>query len=130
MTTQYFKQDRDTCQGDPVSAYLFILALEILFLLTKTNPCINRLNFFDNCYLYSAYADGTIFFLSHLQSLFRIKTTLKQKWNCRHRCPERGKVAVCGWFTICRFKFYYLDCTKISGTLIRLYQKVVKSNLA
>ena len=31
-TTQYFNLERDTCQGDPVSEYLFILVLEILFL--------------------------------------------------------------------------------------------------
>ena len=26
-----------TCQGNPISAYLFILVLEILFILTKSN---------------------------------------------------------------------------------------------
>ena len=32
--THYFNLERDTRQGDPISAYLFILVLEILFILT------------------------------------------------------------------------------------------------
>ena len=29
-TTLYFKLENDACQGDPISAYLFIIALEII----------------------------------------------------------------------------------------------------
>ena len=61
-TTQYFKLNRGARQGDPISAYLFILALEILFLLVKENPCIKGLNIFDHCHLYSPYADDTTLF--------------------------------------------------------------------
>ena len=34
-TTKYFKLENDTRQGDPISAYLLILVLEILFLCIK-----------------------------------------------------------------------------------------------
>ena len=68
-TTKYFKLNRGARQGDPISAYLFILAFEILFLLIKENPHIKGLNIFDHCYLYSAYADDTTFFLKDVNSI-------------------------------------------------------------
>ena len=36
---------RGTRRGDPISAYLFILALEVVFLLIKANPDIEGLQF-------------------------------------------------------------------------------------
>ena len=48
-TTLYFKLERVTRQGDPISVYLFILALEVVFS-------------FSHTFLYSAYAGGTTFF--------------------------------------------------------------------
>ena len=35
FATQYFTLKRGTSQGDPISAYLFINALEVLFALIK-----------------------------------------------------------------------------------------------
>ena len=66
--------------------FLFILALEILFILIKLKPEIGGMTIFDYSYFYSAYADDTNFFLKDFISvkhtvytsfffvLFRIKT--------------------------------------------------------
>ena len=71
-TKNQFKLEKDTRQGDPISAYLFILVLEIVFLFTKESKKINGLNMFDKTFLYTAYADDTIFFLNLIQDgLFR-----------------------------------------------------------
>ena len=61
-TTFYFKLERGTQQGDPISAYLFILVLEIAFILIKTNNNIEGLNIFNHNFLYTAYTDDTTFF--------------------------------------------------------------------
>ena len=45
-TTDYFKLERGTRQGNPISAYLFILVLEIAFLFIMQNENINGLNIF------------------------------------------------------------------------------------
>ena len=75
-TRKYFMLGRGVRQGDPISAFLFILALEILFLLIKTKPEIAGLTIFDHCYLYSAYADDTTFFLKDTISIKKIWPTL------------------------------------------------------
>ena len=61
-TTSYFKLERGTRKGDPISAYLFIIALELVFSLINANPNIECLQFFSHTFLYSAYADDTSFF--------------------------------------------------------------------
>ena len=64
-TTQHVDLGRGACHGDPVSAYLFILVLEILFLLIKKHPEIKGIEIFGHCFLYTAFADNTagVFFV-------------------------------------------------------------------
>ena len=62
-TTNYFKLERGTRQGNPILGYLFILVLEIAFLLITQKESINGLNIFEKTFLYSTYADNTTFFL-------------------------------------------------------------------
>ena len=54
-TPPYFKLERGTRQVNPISAYLFIIALEIVFPLIEANPDIERLQLFSHTFLYSAY---------------------------------------------------------------------------
>ena len=49
---------------DPISAYLFIIVLEIALLYVKENKNVKGINVFNNIFLYSAYADDTTFFVS------------------------------------------------------------------
>ena len=79
ITTEYFKLDKGTRQGDPISAYLFILVLEIVFNLIKQNEDLRTLTFFDHTLLRTAYVDDTTFFLKDKESvkeifLFWLKT--------------------------------------------------------
>ena len=67
-TTPYFKLERGTKQGDSISAYLFIIAFELVFSFIKPNLGIEGLQFFSYTFLYSAYADDTSFFLRNEQS--------------------------------------------------------------
>ena len=39
-TTKYFKLEKGARQGDPISAYLFIIALEVLFIMLKNKADI------------------------------------------------------------------------------------------
>ena len=82
------------CQGDPISAFLFILALEILFLVIK--PEIAGLSIFDYCYLYSAYADDTTFFLKDTISIKNIVDTFHLFSEFSGLKPNFSKCAITG----------------------------------
>ena len=68
-TTKYFRLERGAIQGDPISAYLFNLALEILFIFINFNKNIDGINIFNHEYLYTAYADDVTFFITNKISL-------------------------------------------------------------
>ena len=108
-TTEHFLLERGARKGHPISAYLFVLALEILFQPIKSKPEIKRLTIFDHCYLYSAYADNTTFFLQDTISIkhmldvflsffafFWIKTRLKKSEIEGIGALNGVQVAVCG----------------------------------
>ena len=69
FTTQYFNLEKGARQGDPISAYLFILALEVLFELIKNNDDIRGITIFNHAFLYIAFADDSTFFLNDLLSV-------------------------------------------------------------
>ena len=107
--TKYFKLNGGARQSDPISAYLFNLALEILFVLIKENPHIKWSNISYHCYLYSVYVDDTIFFLKDVNSIkimvnsFHIFSRFSGLRPNLSKCETAGmgvlkgvKVGVCG----------------------------------
>ena len=52
-TTKDFKLEKGTRQRDLISAYLFIVVLEIALLYIKQNTNINVIDIFNNIFLYS-----------------------------------------------------------------------------
>ena len=61
QSSQYFKLLRGARQGDPIAAYLFIIALEIFFICVRSRKDIKKLDIFDSDFLLTAYADDTTF---------------------------------------------------------------------
>ena len=108
-TTKYFKLEKGTRQGDPISAYLFILVSEIVFLSIKKNKKIKRLNIFNHTFLNTAYADDTTFFKKDKESfiefmkIFAIFSSFSGLKRNKSKCEVSGigalkgaKMALCG----------------------------------
>ena len=60
-TSKYFQLGRGTQQGDPISAYLFIIVLEVVFQIIKETSNIESFEIFKT-FFYTAYADNATFF--------------------------------------------------------------------
>ena len=133
VLSQNFLLGRGARQGDPISAYLFVLALEILFQLIKSKPEIKGLTIFDHCYLYSAYADDTTFFLQdnifikHMVKVFYLfsyfsglKLNFKKSEIAGIGALKGFQVAFCGLRCIDLNN----DTLKILGTLFSYNEKL------
>ena len=95
-TTRYFKIERGARHGDPTSAYLFILVLEISFIFVKNNPKVNGLNIFKHEFLYTAYADDTTFFLNDRSFIIELMNELNIFSNFSGLKPNKTKCEIAG----------------------------------
>ena len=95
-TTKYFCLERGARQDDPISAYLFILALELFFILKKSNKNIHGINIFNHDFLYTAYADDTTFFLKDLGSVKIVLEMMNQFYMVSGLRPNFSKCEIAG----------------------------------
>ena len=95
-TTKYSRLERGATQGDPISAYLFILVLEMLFIFIKFNKNIDEINYFNHEYLYTANADNTTLFLKNKTSVKNALNDIESFWNFSGLHPNLGKCEIAG----------------------------------
>ena len=72
FSTGYFVSERGTRQGDPLSACLFILAIEVLLIRVRDSKLVRGIPVIDKEIKLDAYADDGRFFLKDLQPLYTI----------------------------------------------------------
>ena len=73
----YFKIDRGTRQGNPLSAYTFILCLEIFFIQVRSDTSIRGFKYNGVEIKLTAFADDTMFLVRDTQSLRRMLNLAK-----------------------------------------------------
>ena len=124
-------------QGDPISAYLFVLALEIFFILLKSNKNIQGINIFNHEFLYTAYADDTTFFLKCLDSAKEVLNMLQVFYKASGLRPNLSKCEIAGLgilkdvkVALCGLKNIVLteECIKILGVHIS-YNKNLQDDM-
>ena len=95
-TTNYFELEKGTRQGDPISAYLFILVLEIVFVFTKESKKISSLNIFNKTFLYTAYADDSTFFLKDTKTVKELMNIFDTFSKFSGLKPNKSKCEITG----------------------------------
>ena len=81
FATQHFTLTKGARQGDPISAYLFIIALEVLFTLIKSKDNINGVDLYDYYFYLLLMKMTRPFFLKDIAS-FRILVDTFKVFSC------------------------------------------------
>ena len=106
---------------------MFILCLEILFILIKNDPNIKGIEIFEYCYLYTAYADDTTFFLKDENSIVHLSEKLKLFSDFSELKPNITKCEVAGigvlkrdHATVCGMAVCNVKCINLRNEAIKI----------
>ena len=95
-STGYFTLSSGTRQGDPISAYLFILVMEILFIQIRSDKNIQGLKIFGYEFKLSAFADDVSCFLHNLHSVEELLKLLQISQEFTSLKVNYDKSEICG----------------------------------
>ena len=134
-TSKYFKLERRTRQGDPISAYLFILVLEVVFLSIKQNKNIKGIELMQNEFLYTAYADDTTFFLKNKKSVILLTEVFHSFSLYSGLKPNKSKCEIAGIGTLKGVKVALcgMECINLNENTIKIlgihysYDKILEN---
>ena len=95
-TSKYFNSERGRWQGDPISAYLFIIVLEVVFRIIKKTSNIEGFEIFQRKFIFTAYADDTTFFLKNTESVKNLLEIFKHFSQFSGLKPNKSKCEIAG----------------------------------
>ena len=120
--TKNFKLQIGAPECNPVSAYLFILCLEIVLVLIKANKRVKGINIFEHIYLYSAYADNTCFSLRDkrsIQELINTFATFSKQLDLKPK-HEKCEIAGIGVMKSVKMAVFGMKCIDLCNDTIKI----------